>query len=114
MTASLDYQQISLPNLSVYPYITQQVSLNGILYFLEYTWNIRHQKAYLSIFTKVDNIEFYLVRNVSLITGIEISKYIIDDDWSGTLTFAVNDECEEFDYRIDNFHTDFHLNYFSE
>ena len=111
--ASLDYQEIKLPNLLQHPYVVQQVELNGILYFFEYMWNIRHEKAYLSIYSKISGIDFYLVRNVCLICGLELSKHILDEDWQGRLFFAPDSEYEETEYRVDNFHDKFHINYFS-
>lgn len=109
----LDYLSIELPNLLNYPYTINQIVLNNTLYFFEYYWNIRHQRAYLSIYIKIDNIEFYIIRNICLINGLELSKYVTDTDWSGRLFFAVNEDSTEQDYQISNFHTDFHLNYFA-
>lgn len=108
----LDYLEIPVPNLLNNPYIVNQVVLNNTLYFFEYSWNIRHERAYLSIYYKIQNVEFYLIRNICLFNGIEISKYIQDLDWNGKLYFTVNINSDEADYRVDNFHTDFHLNYF--
>lgn len=108
----LDYLEIQVPDLLNNPYVINQVVLNNTSYFFEYTWNIRHERVYLSIYYKIANVEFYLIRNVCLLNSLEISKYINDTDWTGKLYFAVNTDSDEVDYRIDNFHTDFHLNYF--
>ena len=74
----------------------------------------RHEKVYLSIFTKKDNEDYYFVRNKCLINGNEISKYIYDTEWSGKLLFAQIENLDEADYRVDNFHTDFCINYFAD
>lgn len=114
MAGFFNYLTISLPNMLDNPYIVQQVELGGNLYFFEYTWNIRHEKVYLSIFTKRDNEDYYFVRNKCLINGNEISKYIYDTEWSGKLLFAQIENLDEADYRVDNFHTDFCINYFAD
>jgi len=114
MAGFLEYVTINLPNILQHPYIVEQVELNGNLYFFEFAWNIRHEKVYLSIFTKKDNEDYYYVRNICLVNGIEISKHIYDTDWSGKLFFAQIENLDETEYRVDNFHTDFCINYFAD
>ena len=43
---------IKIPDLLHSPYIIQPIPLNNQLYFFAYTWNIRHSRAYLSIYIK--------------------------------------------------------------
>lgn len=105
---------IPIPDLLNYPFTTQMVQLGNQLYFFQFFWNIRHSRAYLSIYTKKNEELYYLVKNICLTPSIVISQHIQDTDWNGTLIFApILDGIEE-DYRQDNINTEFDIKYTTE
>lgn len=110
----VNISSIQIPDLLNSPFVTQIVQLNSQLYFFQFHWNIRHSRAYLSIYTKKDEELNYLVKNICLIPSIVISKYIKDLNWVGTLTFAPILNGLEEDYRQDNISTDFDIKYITE
>lgn len=105
---------IKIPDLLHSPYITQPIPLNNQLYFFAYTWNIRHSRAYLSIYIKNNDELEYLVKNKCLIPGIEISKEINNKNWKGVLTFDKIWNGLQDDYRQDNINIEFDIKYILE
>lgn len=105
---------ITIPNLLKNPYIIQPITLNNTLYFFRYRWNIRHARAYLSIYTKVNEEIIYLVKNICLIPQLNISRHIYNEDWKGVLSFVNIINSIEEDYRQDNIHTEFNITYVLE
>lgn len=108
---TLEFQTITIPNLLDYPYAVQQVELGGILYYFEYKWNVRHEMAYLSVYTKSDNIENYLIKNICLVNGVVLSKNVRNNNWTGQLSFGKINADKNSNYRIDTLHTDFQMIY---
>ena len=78
---------LNIPDLFSTPYCTTPVELNNEVYYFEYSWNNRHGMAYLSIYLLDNNIPNYILKRICLVNGIEISRYIINDRWSGGLFF---------------------------
>lgn len=105
---------IQIPNLLQNPYITQMVQLNNQLYFFQFFWNIRQERAYLSIYKKQNEELVYLIKNICLIPNIELSKKIHDTEWQGRLYFQTVLSGQEADYRQDNIDTEFTLNYVTD
>lgn len=105
---------IEIPNLLKSPYIIQPVLLNNQTYFFQYFWNLRQSRAYLSIYKKNNNDLEYLIKNLCLIPQIELSKYIRQPNWKGSLGFGSIIGGQELDYRQDNIHTEFQIVYSSE
>lgn len=108
------YSEILIPDLLNSPYITNPVILNNQLYFMEYTWNIRHQRAYFSLYTKVDDDYVYYIKSICLKPNLILSKNIQNTDWQGQLIFTKTQYSVLDDYRQDTISTDFSIKYFEE
>lgn len=106
----MDLYKINIPNIEENPYIIQQVVLNNKTYYYEYFWNIRQQKAYISIYILINNERIYILRNKSLTNTIEISKYINYEDWIGNLYF-VTDKLDLNDYNRQDITSNFYILY---
>ena len=106
---------IKIPDLLHSPYITQPIPLNNQLYFFAYTWNIRHSRAYLSIYIK-NNDELDQLFDISenYLDNQEISKEINNKDWKGVLTFDKIWNGLQDDYRQDNINIEFDIKYVLE
>ena len=105
-------QKIAIPDLDSTPYCIVTQVLNNTTYYFEYTWNIRHDKAYLSIYIILNDEKIYLLRNKLLTVGINLSKYIYNsDNWTGNLYFEYSDFSYNFDYNQNNISTDYVLRY---
>ena len=105
--------RITIPNIFDTPYIVVPQTLVENTYYFEYQWNIRHEVLYLSIYTLNDEEQVYLVKKIALINNVEISRYIIDDNWVGGLWFQ-SDKSYDFGYNIKTVSDDFYLFYNSE
>lgn len=118
MSDTIVYPQItviSIPDLNENPYIIQDVILNNKTYYFEYFWNIRHNKAYLSIYILIDNEKVYLIRNKQLTILINLTKYIdmSNDYWAGNLYFCSKDVSNICDYNQQNIYTDYQIIYWT-
>lgn len=104
---------ISIPNLSETPYVIQDVVLENKIYYFEYFWNIRHDKAYLSIYILSDNSRVYLIRNKLLTNRIILNKYMVGENnyLDGILSFWDNSGSLTYDYSQQNISTDFYIKY---
>lgn len=111
MSDTTTYNTISIPDLSDTPYCTHVHILNNRSYYFEYFWNIRHGKAYLSIYIILNDEKVYLIRNQGLTCDLEISKNINNENWSGYLYFSGIDISQEYDYSQDNISTNYQLIY---
>jgi len=106
----MDLYKISIPNLYEKPYTIQDVLLNNKVYYFEYFWNIRHIKAYLSIYILDNNIRTYILRNTCLTNGMHISKNIKYDNWVGDLYFTT-DKLDFNDYNRQDITSNFYILY---
>ena len=104
---------IKIPNIFDTPYVIIPQTLLDSTYYFEYQWNIRHELLYLSIYTLNDEEKIYLVKNIALINRVEISRYIISDNWKGLLRLY-SDKSYDFGYNIKTVSDDFYLFYNSE
>lgn len=105
-------KEISLPNFLQTPYIITQINLKNQQYYFHFYWSIREQRCCLSIFKLQDGERKYYLKNKTLTNGIELSKYIYEDDWTGLLLFEnvlnnVND-----DYTISDISEKFVIRYY--
>ena len=106
---------IEIPDLSESPYMIVPVVLNNRTYYFEYKWNIREQKAYLSIYILINNTKNYLFRSAGLYLYNDIAKYIYDaDNWSGELYFRPISLDKTSNYNQQNISTDYQLSYVPE
>ena len=105
--------EIKIPDLFNTPYITIPVELNSDIFYFEYSWNNRHNRAYLSIYLLDDNVPNYLAKRICLVNGVEVSRYIINDRWVGGL-FFVSDITLFDEYDISTVSDNFYLLYNSE
>ena len=111
--AALDVLHINIPNMIDTPYTISPVVLVDQQYYFEYQWNIRQQRCYLSVFKTHDNQRIYYVKNRVLLNGLEVSRYIKETDWVGTLYFeSVSDSYGE-DYNQNDISEKFVLTFTS-
>lgn len=109
---NIQYLQIQIPDLNNTPYIIKSIVLNEKTYYFEYFWNLRHGKAYLSIYLIVDNNKVYLVKNRHLTIFLNVSEYIFDsENWSGNLFFDSIDSSYISDYTQQNISEKYILRY---
>jgi len=107
-----EHYLIEIPNLSDMPYVSVPLILNNKIYYFEYIWNIRHEKAYLSIYMLVDNNKKYIVSNSCLTLFNNITRYVTDlENWSGELYLKPKSFSVFYDYKQDNIHLDYELSY---
>ena len=115
MATDGEHYLIDIPNLSTSPYSITPVVLNNKTYYFEYKWNIREQKAYLSIYILIDNSKVFMLKNIGLMVYNDVAKYIHDkDNWSGLL-YLKPIKISNFDnYNQQNISTDYQLSYVPE
>ncbi len=107
--------RINIPDIYKTPYVTVQQVINNESYFFEYSWNIRHEKLYLSIYLLDNDEQEYLVKNMLLTFGINIAQYIINDRWSGGLFLkTINPRFYYYDYDINSISEEFYFYYNSD
>jgi len=105
--------KIEIPNIFENPYVILLQEIGEETYYFEYYWNIRHDKLYLSIYLLDNDTKIYLVKSVLLLNDVEVSRYIINDRWSGGLFFT-SDISVGTEYNIKSVSSDFYLLYNSE
>lgn len=108
---SLKMGDINIPNLYQTPYIICPTVLGNQQYFLEYFWNNRENKVYLSIYKIVNYTKQYYLKNVRLIPNIFLNNYIRNTDWEGFLHFTNIDGNNDISYTIKDISEKFKLVY---
>lgn len=99
---------LELPNLYETPYCVVPYVIDSKDYFFEFTWSIRQEKCYLSIYYLENQERVYLIKNRLLKTDLDLTKFARNENWKGLLfLYPYNDSVSE--YNIKNFHTDFAL-----
>ena len=107
-----EYYLIQIPNLDNEPYSIIPIVLNNKTYYFEYKWNIREEKAYLSIYLLIDNSKLYLIKNRGLVLFYDLTKHIQDrDNWSGELYLKPINISNYYNYNQNNISTDYELSY---
>lgn len=106
----MDLYKIELPNLYESPYIIKQETINNKVFYFEYFWNVRQDKAYLSIYLMDGNIKTYICKSICLTNGIDISNKIKYDNWVGKLYF-LTDKLDLNDYAPQDISSNFYLLY---
>ena len=106
----MDLYEIKMPDFFQNPYIISNYVLNNKTYYFEYTWNIRHNMAYLSIYFINNDTKTYILRGLCLKNWVNISKYIVYQDWVGELYF-ISRKLDMIDYTRATVSDDFFLLY---
>lgn len=115
MTTDGEHYLIEIPDLNESPYSIIPVILNNKTYYFEYKWNIREQKAYLSIYILINNSKVFMLRNIGLMVYNDVAKYIHDkDNWSGELFIKPISLDTVSNYNQQNISTDYQLSYVPE
>lgn len=109
--SELKLSDIQIPDLYTSPYIVCPTTLGNQQYFLEYYWNNRSEKAYLSIYRITNNIKEYFIKNICLIPNMFIDTYIYNTEWTGFLQFINQDGVSDISYTIKDISSKFKLLY---
>lgn len=110
--ASTYTRQISLPKFTKSPYSICIVDLQSQQYYFQFYWNNRHQRCYLSIFRLEDGVRKYYLKNKSLKIGLNLSKYVYNEDWEGVLRVDSYTNNAYDDYTMSDIHEKIILTYY--